>query len=191
MSRSTSGMRRLAGTTIDLTDEERAEREKLRDEFDALEAEYAEADELPDKVDTRLGEIEEALEAFEARPMRYDADQMAKAGAFVSIRHDGQLAVERGYVRADDEAVDGQEATHHGHYYHEYCMSISVERDSPTGQDMTADAEETIIEALRDLARWLYRQLEREYDYLSSDDVVDETIVANGYTFTEADQRFG
>ncbi|WP_111734314.1 ParB/RepB/Spo0J family partition protein [Roseovarius amoyensis] len=105
----TSGMRRLAGTTIDLTDEERAEREKLRDEFDALEAEYAEADELPDKVDTRLGEIEEALEAFEARPMRYDADQMAKAGAFVSIRHDGQFAVERGYVRADDEAVDGQE----------------------------------------------------------------------------------
>ena len=32
----TSGLRRLAGTTIDLTDEERAERETLRDEFDAL-----------------------------------------------------------------------------------------------------------------------------------------------------------
>lgn len=41
--------------------------------------------------------------------MRYDADQMARAGVFVSIRHDGQLAAERGYVRADDEAVDGQE----------------------------------------------------------------------------------
>lgn len=105
----TSGMRRLAGTTIDLSDEERTEREKLRDEFDALEAEYAEADEFPDEVDARLGEIEEALEAFEARPMRYDADQMARAGVFVSIRHDGQLAVERGYVRPEDEVVDGQE----------------------------------------------------------------------------------
>lgn len=83
------------------------------------------------------------------------------------------------------------EATHRGHYYHEYCMAISVERDSPSWQDMTADAEEVVIEALRDLARWLYRQLEREYDYLSSDDVVDETIIANGYTFTEAGQRFG
>ena len=105
----TSGMRRMAGTTIDLTDDERAEREKLRDEFDALEAQYAEADELPDEVDARLGEIEETLDVLESRPMVYDADQMARAGVFVSIRHDGQLAVERGYVRADDEAMEGQE----------------------------------------------------------------------------------
>ena len=83
------------------------------------------------------------------------------------------------------------DASHRGHYYHEYCMAISVERDSPTYQDMTGDAEETIIEALRDLARWLYRQLEREYDYLSSDEAVDETIAANEYTFTAAGRRFG
>ena len=70
-------------------------------------------------------------------------------------------------------------------------MSIAVERDSPTGQDMTADAEDVVIEALRDLARWLYRQLEREYEYLSSDEAVDETIIANGYTFTETGRRFG
>ena len=56
---------------------------------------------------------------------------------------------------------------------------------------MTADAEEIVIEALRDLARWLYRQLEREYDYLTSDDVVDEAITANAYTFTAAGLRFG
>jgi hypothetical protein len=43
---------------------------------------------------------------------------------------------------------------HRGHYYHEYCMTIDVTRDSPTWQDMTEDAEDTIIEALRDLARW-------------------------------------
>ncbi|MBY0137615.1 antitoxin of toxin-antitoxin stability system [Paracoccus yeei] len=83
------------------------------------------------------------------------------------------------------------EATHRGRYYHEYCMAISVERDSPTWQDMTADAEETVIEALRDLARWLYRQLEREYDYLTSDEAVDEAIVANEYSFTVDGKRFG
>ena len=70
-------------------------------------------------------------------------------------------------------------------------MSISVERDSPTYQEMTPDAQEIVTEALRDLARWLYRQLEREYEYLSSDEIVDETIVANGYTFTESGRRFG
>ena len=31
-------------------------------------------------------------------------------------------------------------------------MAIAVERDSPTWQDMTADAEEAVTEALRDLA---------------------------------------
>lgn len=83
------------------------------------------------------------------------------------------------------------EATHRGCYHHEYCMVISVERDSPTWQDMTADVEDVITEALPDLARWLYRQLEREYEYLTSDDAVDESIIANDYTFTGSGRRFG
>ena len=80
---------------------------------------------------------------------------------------------------------------HRGHYYHAYSMEITVERDSPTYQNMTADAEETIIEAMRDLASWLYRQLEREYEHQTSDATVDEGIIANEYTFTDAGRRFG
>jgi hypothetical protein len=83
------------------------------------------------------------------------------------------------------------ETTHRGHYYHARCMAVSVERDSPTYQAMTAGADDIVIEALRDLADWLYRQLEREYDYLSSDEAVDETIAANAYTFTASGRRFG
>ena len=67
----------------------------------------------------------------------------------------------------------------------------SVERDSPTCQDMTADAEEAVTEALRDLARWLYRQLEREYQYQTSDAMIDEAIIANGFTFTNSGRRYG
>jgi hypothetical protein len=70
-------------------------------------------------------------------------------------------------------------------------MAISVERDSPTGQDMTADADDAVTEALRDLASWLYRQLEREYEYQTSDAVIDEAIGANDYSFTESGRRFG
>ncbi|MEA3263459.1 MAG: ParB/RepB/Spo0J family partition protein [Pseudomonadota bacterium] len=104
------GQRQLDGTTVDLTEEERATREALRGEYDRLEAEYAEADELPDEVDTRLGEIEQALEAFERRPMAFDPDQTAKAGVFVSIDADGTLLVERGHVRPEDEATEEPEA---------------------------------------------------------------------------------
>ena len=70
-------------------------------------------------------------------------------------------------------------------------MAIEVERDSPTGQAMTDDAEDTVTEALRDLARWLYRQLRREYEHQTSDAVVDESIAVNGWTFTAAGRRFG
>ena len=80
---------------------------------------------------------------------------------------------------------------HRGNYYHAFTMEIAVTRDSPVWQDATKDAEDTVTEALRDLARWLYRQLEREYDYLTSNEVVDESVAANGYTFTEDGRRFG
>ena len=78
-----------------------------------------------------------------------------------------------------------------GNHCHEHSMEIEVERDSPTWQPPTDGAEDTVIEALRDLARWLYRQLEREYDYLTSNAAVDESIAVNGFTFTAEGRRFG
>ena len=83
------------------------------------------------------------------------------------------------------------EASQRGRGCHEYSMSITVERESPNNQEMTADAEDTVAELLRDLARWLYRQLEREYEYQTSDEVTDEAILVNEYTFTENGRRFG
>ncbi len=78
-----------------------------------------------------------------------------------------------------------------GNYCHEYGMAIAVERDSPTGQAMTDGAEDTVIEALRDLARWLYRQLRSEYEHQTSDEAVDEAIAINELTFTAEGRRFG
>jgi hypothetical protein len=83
------------------------------------------------------------------------------------------------------------EATHRGRCSHEYSMAVEVTRDSPTGQDPTTDSEEAVTDALRDLARWLYRQLEAEHDHLTSDDAIEDGIIANEYTFTEAGRRFG
>ena len=78
-----------------------------------------------------------------------------------------------------------------GAYCHEYSMAIEVERDSPAGQPMTDGAGDAVIEALRDLARWLYRQLRREYEHQTSDDAVDGVIGANEWTFTAEGKRFG
>jgi len=81
--------------------------------------------------------------------------------------------------------------SHSGRYYHEYTMSVDVTRDSPTWQPPTEDAEEILTEVLRDMARWLYRQLQAEYDHLTSDEAIEEDLIVNEYTFTEAGRRFG
>ena len=83
------------------------------------------------------------------------------------------------------------EVSHRGRYSHEYTMSVDVTRDSPIWQSPTEDAEETVTEAQRDLARWLYRQLQAEYDYFTSDGAIEEGIIVNEYTFTEGGRRFG
>ncbi len=97
------GLRQLRGEPVPLTAEEQAARDALQDEYNRLSEEHAAADELPDAVDERLGELETALEGFEERPVAFDPEEIARAGIFVSIAHDGRLRVERGYVRPEDE----------------------------------------------------------------------------------------
>ena len=70
-------------------------------------------------------------------------------------------------------------------------MSVGVERDNPTAQPPTEDAEDAVTEAMRDLTSWLYERLRAEHDHLNSDDAVDEALAANGCTFTAEGLHFG
>lgn len=99
----TFGMRRIAGEAEPMSDEEAATYDALKAEFDQLEADHADADELPEEVDARLGEIETAMETMQDRPVSFEEDELAIAGAFVSIDSSGRPRVERGYVRPEDE----------------------------------------------------------------------------------------
>lgn len=101
----TYGMRRIRGEAEPMSDEEDATYAALKAEYEKLEVDHAEADELPEEVDARLGEIETAMEALQDRPIRFEKDDLAIAGAFVSIDGSGGLRVERGYVRPEDEPV--------------------------------------------------------------------------------------
>ena len=64
-------------------------------------------------------------------------------------------------------------------------------RSTPADPPPAEDAEETVLEALRDLARWLYSRLQSEYDHLTSDEATEEGIIINEYTFTAGGRRFG
>lgn len=100
----TLGLRRLTGEPAALTEEEQAGLAALQAEQAQLEEATADLEELPEEIDRRLGEIEAALEAFEARPTRYDTAGIVHAGVFLSLDPAGNLRIERGYVRPEDEA---------------------------------------------------------------------------------------
>ena len=101
-----NGLRQLDGQLAELTEEERATLDALNAEYARIETDYQDADELPEEIDQRLGEIEAARSAFEARSLIYDPADIARAGGFVSIDAEGLLAIDRGYVRPEDEVPD-------------------------------------------------------------------------------------
>jgi ParB family chromosome partitioning protein len=102
----TVGMREIDGEPVPISDEEEARVTTLREEADRLEDEWSGSDEIPDEVAERITAIDEEIAGLVARPLVYDTDDQARAGAFVSVDVDGSLHIERGYVRAEDEPAE-------------------------------------------------------------------------------------
>ena len=130
----TYDLRRIRGEAEPMSEEEEKTYEALKAEYDKLEDDYAEADELPEEVDARLGEIETAMEALQNRPIRFEPEDYAIAGAFVSIDGSGGLRVERGYVRPEDEPVEEADDDLEG---------TAVDPDT---DDATADASDLVTD---------------------------------------------
>lgn len=75
--------------------------------------------------------------------------------------------------------------TKSGRYSHSGTMQFEFDMNENVGQATFSDVEETISEALKDFANWIYRQLEKEYEYQNSNEQVEESIELNGYEFNE------
>ncbi|NGO55419.1 ParB/RepB/Spo0J family partition protein [Allomesorhizobium camelthorni] len=99
----TSGMRRVYAEPAELSDEEIARYDAVKAEYDKLDAEYAEAEDADEEIENKLDQLGAELDAFSDRPQVYDPAQKAIAGAFVTLGANGQLQVEAGFVRPEDE----------------------------------------------------------------------------------------
>jgi hypothetical protein len=82
--------------------------------------------------------------------------------------------------------------THKGRYHHERSNDIDVvhhlsEYGNPVHVNDTD--EEEVSEALRDYMRWIYKQLETQYEYCTSDEAIREELENNGYEYTEEGAR--
>lgn len=80
---------------------------------------------------------------------------------------------------------------HTGLYSHSYSMDYEHEFDTPREDIDFVSIWEEVEDVFRRFADWIYRALEKEWDYRNSDEAVDEMILANEYTFTAEGRRFG
>ncbi|PZR87558.1 MAG: chromosome partitioning protein ParB [Stutzerimonas stutzeri] len=157
-----NGLRKIGSVSQELTEEERAAREALRKEYDDLEAAHSDADELPDEVDQRFSEIEAALAGFEKRPAIFEPDEVARAGVFLTINRDGELVIDRGYVRSEDEAqllIDGEDSGSEGEDPEFVDGTESVQRTAISIGGQPVDAEEEDDGVIKPLPERLVGQL--------------------------------
>jgi len=114
----TSGMRRIYAEPAEMSAEEIARYDAVKAEYDALDAKYAEMEDADQEIEDKLDQLGAELDGFGDRPQAYDPVQKAIAGAFVTLGANGQLQVEAGFVRPEDElrseADDGDEEAEGG-----------------------------------------------------------------------------
>ena len=108
-----------------------------------------------------------------------------------------------GLAEIAKEYPDGYfKVRHRGHYSHSGCTAFDVELPTEQENELEYDSpeykllqvklgedEETLIELARDFMNWIYRQLEKEWDYQNSDEQVEESIRCNAYEFLETGER--
>jgi ParB family chromosome partitioning protein len=101
----TSGLRRFYGERAEYNEEDLGRHDALKAEYDKLGAEYAEADEYSEETEAWLEGLGNELDALNDRPYIYDPEEVARGGAFISLAANGELQIERGFVRPEDEPV--------------------------------------------------------------------------------------
>lgn len=97
-----SEFRRTYPKERELSPHEQAQREALEAEYAALEVEAGSDDDEDSPLQERFARIEEELAALLGENA-FDPSDIARAGAVVSVGHDGEPRIERGFVRKEDD----------------------------------------------------------------------------------------
>jgi len=138
----TFGLRRLTGEQPTLTEVEQSTYDALKAEYETLQVELDGAEDLPDDIDGRLGELEAGIEAIEERPWRFPAEEVARAGAFVSLDPSGALRIERGFVKPEDEAATEDAGILDENAADDVDEAGSEHAESPSTDEESGDADE-------------------------------------------------
>lgn len=95
-----SALRRIYPTPVELPAEEQAELDSLSARYDEL---GGEEDDVPDEIAAELETLDERMAALQQRAHAYLPEDVARAGAVVSLSSEGTLRIERGFVKREDD----------------------------------------------------------------------------------------
>ena len=152
-----NGLTRLSATPAPISPDEHARYDAALAEYNALSEEFEGVEELPEEIDQRMGELEDILARVDERPEVFNPEEIAHAGVFVSIEHDGRLRIEAGYIRPEDQAAStsGQASGNptDGHKPALSCQTGGV------GPNASEDADDVETEATARLSDRLIAEL--------------------------------
>ena len=105
-------MARVYPQRIELSDEDQAKLDALTERYNELAAQI-DADQDDEAAEEALSAVEQEIAVLQKREEAYQGDDLAIAGAIVTIDHWGKLSVLRGLVRDEDKRkaqdVDGHQ----------------------------------------------------------------------------------
>lgn len=98
--RESSEYKRIYPEPVPLTDAEQKQLDSLQAEYAALDAAWNDSNE--DEAPERLDALDKLISAIEDRDGVWTLEQLAIAGAVVSLDHVGKVKIERGFVKPED-----------------------------------------------------------------------------------------
>lgn len=145
----TSGLRRFYGEQAEMTEADLAHYDATRAEYDKLDAEYSEADEYSEATEQKLEELGAELDRLNDRPYVFDPEEVARGGLFVSLGVGGELNIERGFVRPEDEPKDAADPSADVGDSGDYASSVPA-TGAAGGEETQPDDEDQTVKPLPD-----------------------------------------
>lgn len=97
------GLRRYYPQGVALSDADKDRLDEVTAEYDSLLEGYDAYEDIPDDVTAKIKLLNAEIEAIEARQQAYDPDVIERGGVLVSLGSNGEVRIERGFVKAEDE----------------------------------------------------------------------------------------
>ena len=111
-------------------------------------------------------------------------EAMQKYAPTDTVLHD--IAKRWQELQQSNEFALSADVMHSGQYFHEYCTEFECfDSRAQDGYVESAETEDDIKETAREFMHWIYKQLQNEFEFQTSDSTIAEMLISNEHEFTE------